>query len=65
LKPLGEIVGVAGDGTNDGLVLKAADVSFSMGIAGTDVAKEASDIIIIDDNLSSRPSRGAAVASMT
>ncbi|KAK0222080.1 Ca-transporting ATPase [Armillaria fumosa] len=53
LKSLGEIVGVTGDGTNDGPALKTAHVGFSMGIAGTEVAKEASDIILMDDNFSS------------
>ncbi|KAH9159733.1 hypothetical protein EDB89DRAFT_1070862 [Lactarius sanguifluus] len=50
LKELGEIVGVS---TNDGPALKAAHVGFSMGAAGTEVAKEASDIILMDDNFSS------------
>ena len=53
LKELGEIVGVTGDGTNDGPALKTAHVGFSMGIAGTEVAKEASDIILMDDNFAS------------
>ncbi|KAG6844224.1 hypothetical protein H0H87_008672 [Tephrocybe sp. NHM501043] len=53
LKSIGEIVGVTGDGTNDGPALKEANVGFSMGIAGTEVAKEASDIILMDDNFSS------------
>jgi Ca2+-transporting ATPase len=53
LKSIGEIVGVTGDGTNDGPALKTANVGFSMGIAGTEVAKEASDIILMDDNFSS------------
>ena len=50
---VGEVVGVTGDGTNDGPALKAADVGLSMGISGTDVAKNASDIIIMDDKFSS------------
>jgi P-type Ca2+ transporter type 2C len=53
LKDLGDVVAVTGDGTNDTLALAAADIGFSMGISGTEVAKEAAAIILMDDNFAS------------